>query len=78
MHIIIGGAGVEKIINITEVLCNEVLSLAKFSSATQVSSFAEGKVVMFGLIVTAESNFVDKFLHQIPKNSFFFDRLCLP
>ena len=64
-------SGVEKIINITEVLCNEVLSLAKFSSATQVSSFAEGKVVMFGLIVTAESNFVDKFLHQIPKNSFF-------
>ena len=43
-------SGVEKIINITEVLCNEVLSLAKFSSATQVSSFAEGKVV------TAEEN----------------------
>ncbi len=64
-------SGIEKIINITEVLCNEVLNLAKFSSATQISSFAEGKVVMFGLIVTEESNFVDKFLHQIPKDSFF-------
>ena len=64
-------SGVEKIINITEVICNEVLNLAKFSSATQVSSFAEGKVVMFGLIVTEESNFVDKFLYQISKNSFF-------
>ena len=64
-------SGVEKIINITEVICNEVLNLAKFSSATQVSSFAEDKVVMFGLIVTEESNFVDKFLYQISKNSFF-------
>ena len=32
---------------------------------------AEDKVVMFGLIVTEESNFVDKFLYQISKNSFF-------
>ena len=29
------------------------------------------KVIMFGLIVTEESNFVDKFLYQISKNSFF-------
>ena len=66
-------SGVEKIINITEVIC-KVLNLAKFSSATQVSSFAEDKVVMFGLIVTEESNFVDKFLYQISKNSFFLIR----
>ena len=64
-------SGIEKIINITEVLCNEVLNLAKFSLATQLSSFAEGKVVMFGLIVTEKSNFVDKSLYQIPKDSFF-------
>ena len=64
-------SGVEKIINITEVICNEVLNLAKFSLATQLSSFVEGKVVMFGLIVTEESSFVDKFLYQIPKDSFF-------
>ena len=64
-------SGIERIINITEVLCDEVINLAKFSLATQISSFVEGKVVMFGLIVTEESSFVDKFLHQIPKDSFF-------
>ena len=32
-------SGIERIINITEVLCDEVINLAKFSLATQISSF---------------------------------------
>lgn len=59
------------IINTTGVIQDEILKLAKFTSATQVSDFIDGKVVMYGLLVTKESTFLNKYIRDIPVTSFY-------
>ena len=64
-------SGVDPIINTTGVIQDEVLKLASFAAATQVSDFAEGKVVMYGIIVTEDFALLNKYINQISSTSGF-------
>lgn len=64
-------SGVTHIINTTKVLKEEIIKLAKFSSSLQINYFAENKVVLYGFVVKKDFIFLDKFINEIPRDSFF-------
>ena len=64
-------SGLKHIINTSKSFQEEILKLAQFSASIQINYLVDDKVIFYGFIVEKNFPFLNKAIHQIPKDSFF-------